>query len=204
MIYIDKVSIGTFAGLDVNVSIVEPYLLSWEDGPFTVYERRRCRAQLHFEVGRDVRRDRAKSIAAVEAVLELVAGGEAQARELAGWNRRKVAPFPKDWERTQVEYAKYRMAKRNEDVRKKTEEVLEQADQALRYMDSDAEYLLSFAEGAKARSDSWSDCDAMLGASFSASGSSAKDYEGWADGQKVAWATRLAEELQDCYVEPQR
>ncbi len=65
------------------------------------------------------------------------------------------------------------------------------------------EYLLSLGDGAEARSDYWSDCDSMLSATFSTSGSG-KNYQGYADGQKVAWATHLAEALQDCYITPPR
>jgi hypothetical protein len=200
LVTIDKVSIGLMSGLDVNLTIVEPFLLSWEDGPYTVYDKRRCRVQLNFEVGRDVRRDRAKAQAAIEAVLATFAG-EAQAKASPEWNERRVKPYPKDWEQTKVAYEKYRMAKRNEAVRQKTEEVLALAAQTLRYMDSDDDYLISFAAGARAHSESWSDCDAMLRASFISSGNQSKDYEGWADGQRVAWANQLAEELQDCYID---
>lgn len=202
LVYIDKVSIGLLTGLDVNLTINEPFLLSWEDGPFTVYDQRRCRAQLNFEVGRDVRRDRAKARAAIEGVLE-VFDSEPAARHGQSWNGRRVKPYPKDWERTRVEYEKYRMARRNELVRQKTEDVLHQANQVLTYMKTDEEYLLSFGAGAEARSDYWSDCDSMLSATFSTSGSG-KNYQGYADGQKVAWATHLAEALQDCYITPPR
>ena len=34
------------------------------DGPFTVYDQRRCRVQLNFEVPREVRKDRVQALAA--------------------------------------------------------------------------------------------------------------------------------------------
>ena len=52
------------SGLDVNLTLVEPFLPSFVDGPFTVYDQRRCRVQLNFEVPREVRKDRAKALAA--------------------------------------------------------------------------------------------------------------------------------------------
>ncbi len=60
LLRIDNVSVGAMAGLDVNLTLVEPFLLSFEDGPFQVYDERRCRVQLNFEVGRDVRKDAAE------------------------------------------------------------------------------------------------------------------------------------------------
>lgn len=198
LVRIDNVKIGALAGLDLNLSLVEPYLLSFQDGPFTVYEERRCRAQLNFDVPREVRKDRARSLAAIVAVLEPFADEAAAKR--GDWNRRVRAPYPKDWEKTRVAYEKWKVEHRNDLVRAKTEEVLRFAEQALTYMSGDEEYLTSFAAGARYRSDSWDSCEAMLGATFSVSGSG-KNWNGWADGQKVAWATRLARALQECLLE---
>ena len=198
LVRIDNVKIGALSGLDVNLTIVEPFLLSFVDGPFTVHEERRCRAQLNFEVPREVRKDRAQSLAAIAAVLERFDDDDAARR--GAWNRRARAPFPKDWEKTRVAYGKWKVEHRNELVRAKTEEVLRFAEQALTYMSGDEDYLASFAAGARYRSDSWSSCEAMLTATFSISGSG-KNRNGWADGQKVAWATHLARSLQDCLLE---
>ena len=60
---------------------------------------------------------------------------------------------------------------------------------------------LAFAAGARARSDSWSTCEAMLDATFYVSGSGGKSSRGWADGQRVAWANHLAHALQSCYLD---
>lgn len=200
LVRIDSVKIGTFSGLDLNLTVVEPYRLTWQDGPFEVHERRRCRAQLHFDVARDVRKDRAKARAAIEAVLTLF-DHEGAAKKDAAWNRRKVEPFPADWEATRRRWEEWRRSQRNQRVREKTESVLEQADRLLSYMPSDEKYLASFGAGARSRSsESWSDCEAMLGASFYVTGSGA-DSRGWADGQLVAWASQLARALQDCYLD---
>lgn len=200
LVRIDNVKIGTFSGLELNFTVVEPFRLTWQDGPFEVHERRRCRAQLHFDVSRDVRKDRAKARAAIEAVLALF-DHEGAAKNDATWNRRKVEPFPADWESTRRRWEEWRRSQRNLRVRQKTEAVLEQADRVLNYMPSDEKYLASFGAGARARSsDSWSDCEAMLAATFYVSGSGA-DSRGWADGQLVAWASQLARALQECYLE---
>jgi hypothetical protein len=199
LVRIDNVKVGTFSGLDLNFTVVEPYRLTWQDGPFEVHEHRRCRAQLHFDVARDVRRDRAKARAAIEAVLALF-DHEGAAKKDAAWNRRKVEPYPADWESTKRRWEEWSRSQRNLRVREKTEAVLEQADRVLDYMPSDEKYLASFGAGARARSDSWSDCEAMLRANFSVSGSGA-DSRGWSDGQLVAWANQLARALQECYLE---
>lgn len=199
LLRVDNVHVGALAGLDVNLSLVEPYRLAFEDGPFELFDQRRCRVQLNFEVPREVRKDAQKALAAVASVLELF--DDAAAAKSAGWNGRKVEPYPKDWEQTRQEYAAWKATQVNRLVRAKSEQVLDQARRVLAYMASDDDYLWSFAAGARARSDSWSSCEAMLGATFYSTGSGGKSSRGWADGQHVAWANHLAHALQECFVE---
>ncbi len=199
LLRIDNVNVGALAGLDVNLSLVEPYRLSFEDGPFEVFDQRRCRVQLNFEVPREVRKDVQKALAAVGAVLEVF--DDAAAAKGAGWNGRQVEPYPKEWEQTKREYDAWKLTQVNGLVRAKTEQVLDEGRRVLNYMASDDDYLWSFAAGARARSDSWSDCEAMLEATFYSTGSGGKSSRGWSDGQHVAWANHLAHALQDCYVE---
>jgi hypothetical protein len=200
LVQIDSVKVGSFAGLAVNLTLVEPYRLGWKDGPYEVFEQRRCRAQLHFDVPRDVRKDRVRARAAIEAALALF-DHEGAAKKDPAWNRRKVEAYPPNWEATKREWETWRRSQQNRRVREKSETVLEQADRVLAYMPNDEKYLASFGAGARARgSESWSSCDVMLDASFYVSGSGA-DTRGWSDGQLVAWATQLARALQECYIE---
>ena len=196
---VDNVKVGPLSGLDVYLSFVVPYLLSFQDGPFTLHDERHCRVQLDFEVEREVRKDSGRAVAAIGAALELFDGEEA-ARQ-AGWNRRETEPFPPDWEETKRAHAAWQVEERNRMVRAKSEEVLAFAAQALASMPSDAKFLAAFGAGARARSDTWPTCEAMLAASFYVSGSG-EEKNGWAAGQKVAWATRLARGLQGCYLAP--
>lgn len=196
---VDNVKVGSLSGLDVYLSFAVPYLLSFQDGPFTLHDERRCRVQLDFEVERETRKDAARALAAIGSVLELFDGEEAARK--AGWNRRETEPFPADWEETRRAHAAWQVDERNRMVRAKSEEVLAFAAQAIAYMPGDAKFLAAFGAGARARSDSWSTCEAMLSASFYVTGSG-EDKNGWAAGQKVAWATRLARDLQGCYLAP--
>jgi hypothetical protein len=200
LVRIDNVKIGTFSGFEVLLSLVEPYRLTWQDGPFEVHDQRHCRLELRFDVPREVRKDRVRARAAIEAVLGLH-DHEGAAKGDPAWNGRRVQPYPANWERTKREWEAWRRAQQNERVREKTESLLEQADRVLSYMPSDERYLASFGAGARYRgSESWSDCEAMLTASFYVTGSGA-DSRGWADGQLVAWTAQLARALQECYVD---
>ncbi len=200
---IDNVKVGALSGLDLYLSFAVPYLLSFRDGPFTLYDQRRCRVQLDFDVEREVRRDRGRSLAAIGALLELF-DSESAARG-AGWNGRETEPFPADWDETRRAHAAWQIEERNRLVSAKTDELLAVTAQTLTSLSNDAEYLAGFAAGARARNDSWSSCEAMLGATFTVSRSSGSgvEKEGWSDGQRAAWAVRLARELRGCFLEQQ-
>ncbi len=198
---IDNVHVG-WSRFAVNLSLVEPYRISWSDGPFTLHEQRTCRVQLDFDLPREARKDRVRSLAAITAVVEPFAD-EASARRSAAYNRRRVEPLPADWEEIRRAHARWSAERVNAAVRVKVERLLEEAAGVLTYMPDDAGYLESFGLGARARrSESWSSCESMLDASFYVSGSGGRDKRGFADGQHVAWATRLAAALAECYVEP--
>ncbi len=197
---IDNVHVG-WSRFDVNLSLLEPLRVRWTDGPFTLYEQRNCRVQLGFDVSRDVKKDRARALATIEEVLELQPS-PAVARRSPAYNGRRVEPLPADWEQTRRAHAVWKAARVNDAVRAKIARLLDDAASVLTYMPSDAGYLESFGDGARARrNESWSNCDAMLEASFYVSGSGGGDKRGWADGQHVAWATRLAAALGECYLE---
>src|SRR5262245_43997777 len=54
--YVDKVNV-TWTRIDVSLTFREQYRVTWQDGPFTLYEQRRCRAQLNLDLPREVRKD---------------------------------------------------------------------------------------------------------------------------------------------------
>jgi hypothetical protein len=198
---IDNVHVG-WSRFDVNLSLAEPLLLTWRDGPFTVHEQRPCRVQLKLEVPREARRDARAAAAAVRQLLETF-DGEGAARAAPGWNRRRVEPYPEGWEETRARYMVWKAEQTNSAVGAKIEHLLAEADRVLAAMSADEDYLASFGAGARARAgESWSSCESMLSASFYASGSGGKSSRGWSDGQLVAWSTRLVRALQGCYVEP--
>ena len=198
---IDNVDVGPIAGLSVNLGLLVPYRVTIVDGPFTLYEHRRCRVQLKFDVPRDVRKDAARSEEAIRAVLE-IHDSESAARSAGGWNRREPEALPEDSEETWAEYRVWKAAQVNVAVRRKLDEVLAGLQATLRSMRDEPEYLESFAAGVESRRyDSPTDCDALLGASFYVSGSGGPSKRGWEDGQRVAWAVAVARGLTGCFVD---
>jgi hypothetical protein len=201
LVSIDNVHAGWASGLDVNLGVLVPYRVRIVDGPYTLYEIRPCRVQLNFDVPREVRKDAARAEAAVLEVLE-VHDSEAEARRSQLWNRRETEPLPADSEATWAEYRVWKAAQVNAAVRRKLDDVLADAKATLRSMQDDPDYLESFALGVAARrNDSAPSCDSALSSSFYVSGSGGKSKRGYEDGQRVAWATNVAQALQDCFVD---
>jgi hypothetical protein len=60
---VDKIDV-TWTRIDVSIGFLEPYRVTWTDGPYTLYDQRRCRVQLKLELPADVRKDPAKAGAA--------------------------------------------------------------------------------------------------------------------------------------------
>jgi hypothetical protein len=200
LVTIDNVHVG-WTGFEVNVSLQVPYRVPVVDGPFSLFEIRRCRVQLDLDVPRDVRKDAGRSEAAVGEILA-VFDDEYKARTSGLWNRREPEPLPPDNDRRWADYRIWKAAQVNDAVRRKLDSVLADAQAVLRSMRSDDDYLDSFARGVESRRyESTSSCDSLLSASFYVSGSGGKDRRGFEDGQRLAWATAVARGLQDCYVD---
>lgn len=201
VVSIDNVHLG-WTRFDVNLSLLVPLRVAFVDGPFTLYERRSCRVQLSFDVGREVKKDARLAEAAVLQVLE-VHDSAAAARDSARWNRREPEPLPDDAEERWAEYRAWKAQQVNVAVREKLDDVLGEAQTVAAAVDDDPEYLSSFAQGLESKR-YWSpgDCDDILSASFYVSGSGGPDARGFADGQHLGWALAVARALQGCFVDP--
>ncbi len=188
----------TMSGLKVRIELREPFRVEWRDGPFTLYEQRRCRVELKFP--RDARPNAAAASAAIARLLERV-GGESDLAASAAWNRRRVAAYPADWERTRAEYDAWKTAQVNAAVGRKLDDVLEQADRIVESSQGDEDYAAAFVAGLQARRyESFSSCASALDASFYVQGSNSQSRRGWEDGQRLAWSINLAAELRKCFV----
>lgn len=200
LVSIDNVHVG-WTRFDVNLSLQVPYRVTIVDGPYTLYELRACRVQISFDVPREVRKDLGRAEATVLEILE-VHDSDRAARASASWNQREPEALPADSEQIWAEYRVWKAAQVNAAVRRRIEEVLADAQAVLRNMSDDADYLDSFGRGAASRRyESLSDCGSLLSASFYVSGSGGKSSRGYADGQRVAWATMVARGLAGCLVD---
>lgn len=199
---IDKIDV-TFSRIDVNLGFSEPYLLSWTDGPFTLYDQRYCKVSLNLALPSEVRRDAKRAGEAIEALLVPFRSQE-EARRAGAWNGRKVAPYPKGWEKTQSEYAVWKAERVNGAVQAKIDEAIEEANRAMDRVSDSSDALASFAAGLRARrSDSYPSCESMLADSFypaSSGGRDVKDSRAYAEGQRLGHYLGLARELRKCFL----
>jgi hypothetical protein len=197
---IDNVHVG-WTGFEVNLSLQVPFRVPVVDGPFSLYEVRRCRVQLDLDVPGAVRKDAQRAEAAVGQVLT-VFDDESAARASELWNRREPEALPADNEQRWAEYRTWKAAQVNVEIRRKLDSVLADAQAVLRSINDDPDYLDGFGRGVEARRyESFSSCDSLLSASFYVSGSGGKSRRGWEDGQRLAWDTAVARGLQSCFVE---
>lgn len=190
----------TISGLKVRIEMREPYRVEWRDGPFTLYEQRRCRVELKFP--REARPNVAAASASIARLLDRVAD-DAEALRSPAWNRRHVENYPAGYERTRAEYETWKAAQVNEAVGRKLDDVLEQAEHVVEWSDDDPDYAADFVAGLHyRRNESFSSCSSAVDASFYVQGSSKKSRKGWEEGQRLAWAVNLAAELRKCFVAP--
>ncbi len=195
---VDKIEV-TWTRIDVSLTLLEPFRVTWKDGPYTLYDQRRCRVQLNLEVPREVRKDSAKAIAAVAELLDPFASAAA-ARHAAAYNRRQVEPYPADWDRTRAEYEAWHAARINAAVHDRIETLSAEGQAMLDRARDDGDYLRCFGKGARSRSyQTFGSCPAVLDSYFIASGS-CENQRGFEDGQHLAWAIGMVRALNACTV----
>jgi hypothetical protein len=195
---IDKVEV-TWTRIDVSLTFLEPFRVTWKDGPYTLYDQRRCRAKLRFDLPRDVRKDAAKASAAISALLEAFPN-EGAARHTASYNKRRVEAFPADWERTKAEYDVWRASRVNAKVQEKIDTVLREGQDAINNTRDDDEYQRCFGRGVRSRSyQTFGSCELLLDSYFIVNGS-CKNQRGFEDGQHLAWTVGMVRALGGCFV----
>ena len=189
----------TMTGLKVRIELREPFRVEWRDGPYTLYEQRRCRVELKFP--REARPNAAAASAAIARVLERLA--EADIASSPAWNHREVEAYPADYARVRTEHETWRAAQTNAAVQRKLDQALDDASHVVEWSQGDADYAADFTAGLyERRSEEFSSCESALDASFYVHGSGKASKRGWEDGQRLAWAVHLASALRGCFVTP--
>lgn len=196
------------AGIDLLVDLAEPLLLSWREGPFTLYEEAGCKVELKMDLPRAAVRgaDVEAAEKALDGLLERHESLEA-AEASPLWNRRRREPFPPDYEATLAAYEAWRASRVNAEVQKAIEEALDEASRLAARVEDDEEYALGFVTGMERMSDaSFGDCPQLLSGGFygkrhSPPGERSKAWkEGYEEGQRLVYHLEVARRLQRCFV----
>lgn len=201
--------------VDVLLDLYEPRLVTHQDGPFTLYDRLRCRVELEIEVPREMVKKR--QIDAIDAtMLEIMQREESfqQAQGEPAWNRRACEEFPEGYEQTLRQYGVWKAEQYNAEVDERLAEVGSQLQRIAESLVSDPDYLAGFAAGIdRAREHRETrNCAVLMRERLSApkkeapasglsEGAGAKSLweRGYADGYLLLRGLRLQRSLPTCY-----
>src|SRR2546428_5761994 len=137
--------------VDILVGVPEPILVSFRDGPFTLYNEARCLIELNVELPRSlVSNDDASGIdAALAPVLKRFTSQD-EALQAKSFNHRKRDPYPADYDRTLAEHAVWKAQQANAAIQAKIDKALEETSRLTDRVTSDPDYLKGFAAGVDA------------------------------------------------------
>ncbi|MCI0567834.1 MAG: hypothetical protein L0Z52_06535, partial [Acidobacteria bacterium] len=150
------------SGLELALSLPEPLLMSYEDGPFTLYEEVRCLASLDVELPRAVVKgnDPRRIEAALQPLL-LRFVSEESATQSRFWNHRERGEYPDDYDRTLARHAAWKAEQTNAAIQARIDQATEEASRITGRVNSDHDYLKGFSAGIEAvRARDLSECDA--------------------------------------------
>jgi hypothetical protein len=208
---IEKVDLHR-ARLDVLLTLAEPMRTSWQDGPFTLYGQTTCRVELQAELPRSV--VASGDVAAVEGALSQAlerhdAREEAEASR--AWNVRQVEPYPRDYEETLAEHARWRAEQTNAAVRDRIGQAQAETVRVTERIESDDAYLSGFARGVeRARDLAWPACEGMVRGGVEGfvarvpagekTDAQRRQDRGFEDGQRLVVSLELGRRLPVCIV----
>ncbi len=202
--------------LDILVGVPEPILVSFQDGPFTLYNEARCLVELDVELPRSlVSNDDATGIdAAIATVLKRFTSQD-EALQAKAFNHRKRDPFPADYDRTLAEHAAWKAQQVNGAIQAKLDKALDETARLTDRLTSDPDYLKGFAAGVEAmRAVDLGKCGELMSRDFTNlasaprqiavaafAGEAANRYtRGFQDGQRLIFGLESLRRLPQCMV----
>ncbi|HBL32101.1 MAG TPA: hypothetical protein DD490_35200 [Acidobacteria bacterium] len=188
--------------VDVQLELSEGVLEEVQDGPFTLYDAKVCKVQLKVPVP-----DRSDGAAVDRRLAELLerVGSVREAEASPGWNGRRRASYPPDYEETLAAHAAWKAAQVNAAVQARMDDAIEEAARVTDRVRAEPDYLDGFAAGLdKARDLYYGDCPSLLTKTFSPSsggGGKSSDWRrGYEDGQRLGFHVELLRYLRGCFV----
>jgi len=207
---VDKLQVNR-RKIELMVTIAGMNLVSRQDGPFTLYDRRTCRIELEIAIPRDV--IKSKNVAELDRLLATVAhrfSTRDAALDSSDWNGREVDEYPVDYERTLAHHAVWRAEETNRVIDHQMDRSLLTANELAREVDGNPIYLAGFAQGAR-RMREWRvrDCGRLIGSTaVNFRLKPPEEYTdnttwcaGFYDGQALVYNLAVLSRLPACYVE---
>jgi hypothetical protein len=194
--------------VDLMVTLAAPLRLSRMDGPFELYDQRRCQVQLMVFVPRELVKSANVEglLAEVRRYITLYSSHD-EAQMSDDWNGREVEPLPNDYEETLQRHAAWKAERTNAAVRDGIDHALSEASEVADDIDDNDDYLAGFGAGAEEMSDfAVTSCGSLLSASLTTyrknppSDQTRSFKDGWDDGQKLVFHVLLADRLRSCLV----
>jgi hypothetical protein len=210
MAKIDKVD-AKRSRLDLFLTLTEPILVSYNDGPFTLYNEAQCKVEMQVELPRDlVKKNDLDGIdARLRPILERHAtSGDAQSSR--AWNRRHRDPYPADYDVTLARHAAWKAQQVNASIQARFDKALEDAARVTDRMRKEAVYLEGFAAGVEsAKYISYGKCNELVRMDVAAYQQKAPaayanqtdSGRGFQDGQRLVFSLELMRRLPQCFVD---
>jgi hypothetical protein len=200
--------------VDLFLDLAEPIFETRTDGPFTLFEERRCRVQLKVDVPKAVvRRADPAAVGDILAQSVEVFTREDEARASPAWNQRQREALPADYPETLERYHAWKVEQERVRLTAVQGRALDELDRLERAIVDDPIYLAGFAAGiAAARDWSTGGCSTLShhGPSSSppapperhaAEHDRAAWRRGWEDGRDLAAALAVLRAASDCLAE---
>ena len=203
------------SGLELSLSLPEPLLLSYEDGPFTLYKEARCLASLNVELPRSVVKsnDPRRIEASLQPIL-LRFASEEEASQSRAWNHREREAYPEDYDHTLAQHAAWKAEQTNAEIQARLDQATEETSRITDRVNSDHDYLKGFSAGIEAVRDiELSGCDDILSHNFqnivprppqlpaALLGPAAAEYQrGFQDGGRLVFGLASIRQLPSCMV----
>lgn len=210
---VDKIDVNR-RRVDLLLTLNEPLLVAYREGPFTLYREAWCKVELQVELPRET--VKAKDGESVEDALVRILERhvtEEEALASRSWNEREREPYPEDYDRTLAELAIWRAHRVNEGVQAKLDYALEETARVAYRVSGDPDYLAGFARGIEAaRGADLRDCPTMLAMDLggpprrTARGRAADETpeqraeRGYRDGIALIQGLEMLERLPACFV----
>jgi hypothetical protein len=207
--------------LDLMLSLPEPILTSFQDGPFTLYNEARCLMELEVELPREV--VSGSNLDGIDTALRPILKrhtSQDEAMQAKAWNRRKRDAYPADYDRTLAEHAAWKAEQANAAVQARIDQAMTETSRLTDRVSADADYLKGFAAGIAAmRAVDLGRCGDLMSRDFSGlppaparvavagfTGEAASRYNnGYQDGERLVFGLESLRRLPQCMVQvPER